>query len=177
MWGPDPTVLGLAREVGCVRGQALPCMERQDWAGGFSQKEKDTWGHFGEFPFSSSSSLLSTQLPAQHSYGGVGGSKPKSEAPGRVHTSGEGCETTGTEKRVRITEGLEHAPISWRRVSAWTCGSRGQLESWARGCPSAGWEWRRAGLGRLSWLQPKRTAKLAWPVWSQQACLFVCFSF
>ena len=44
------TVPGLAGEVGCVRGQALPCIEQQDWAGGFSQKEKDPGGTLGNSP-------------------------------------------------------------------------------------------------------------------------------
>ena len=35
---------------GLVRGQALPCMERQDWAGGFSQKENTFGGTLGNSP-------------------------------------------------------------------------------------------------------------------------------
>ena len=30
VWGPDLDSHGLVGEVGCVRGQALPCMEQQD---------------------------------------------------------------------------------------------------------------------------------------------------
>ena len=30
VWGPDPDSPGLGGQVGCARGQALPCMEQQD---------------------------------------------------------------------------------------------------------------------------------------------------
>ena len=81
------TVLSLAGEGGCVRGQALLCMERQDWAGGFSQKEKDPRGQFGEISWNNSSSLLATWLPGAHA--GLWGTlspNPKHRVGG-VHTT------------------------------------------------------------------------------------------
>ena len=54
-----------------------------------------------------------------------------------------------------------HSPEVGECLNLWVPGF---LESWAGGCLSPGGEWTRAGLGPRSWLQPKRPAKLAWPV-------------
>ena len=65
-----------------------------------------------------------------------------------------------------------HSPEEGECLNQWVLGL---LESLARGCPSAGLD--EEGLVPLSWLQPKRPAKLAWPVWRQQACFFCLFFF
>ena len=129
------TVPGLAGEVGCVRGQALPPMEWQDW-GGFSQKEKDPWGLFGEF-CSNSSNLLSTQQPGAPV--GLCGAGSKNLKPGG-QLEGE-CTPpvvlrpwvpTGSQKALCVHT---HRPEEGDRLNLWV---RGPLESWTGGCPRAG---------------------------------------
>ena len=106
------TVPGLAGEVGCVRGQAFPCMEG---AAGFSPKEKDPQGHFREFFCSHSSSLLPTRQPCAPT-GMQGILSPNPKHGGRVHTTPRPQAPTGestTQRdlrpqalgRVRIKEG------------------------------------------------------------------------
>ena len=105
---------------------------------------------------------------AQSARRGVGGIKPKYQAPGRVHTS------EGRQEHIQgIRESAHHRrpcvhihnPEEGECLNLWV---QGLLESWAGGCPSAGLEKRRAGLCPLSWLQPKRPAELACSVRSQQ---------
>ena len=160
------TVPGLAGEVGCVRGQALPSMEG---AAGLSRrifpKRKRPSGTLWGIPFSNSSSLLSTQLPAQCSCRGVGAIKPRSEALGRectprgslrpqavtgsMRTSPPGRrwggpETTGTRESVNQERPCTHtySQEEGECLNLWVWGL---LESWDEGCLSAGWDGEELG--------------------------------
>ena len=143
------TVPGLAGEVGCVRGQALPYMEQQDWAGGFSQKEKDPQGNFGEFSCSSSSSLLSTKQPGTPA--GVWGSSSPNQSPNPKHR-GE-CPhwrdlRPQASGRVHMAEGpaRTHSPEEGECLNLWV---QGLLESWAA--------WVLVGIEK-SWARPPELA-------------------
>ena len=82
------TVPGLAGEVGCVRGQALPSMEgATELSRRIFPKRKKPSGNYGEFPCSNSSSLLRTPPLVRALYASTG------ECP---HLILEGAETTGT---------------------------------------------------------------------------------
>ena len=126
------------------------------------------------------------QPATQCSQGGVGIVEPKSEESGRVHPHGglrlhpmqwgvpslAGPETTGTGESTHHRRPLvcTHNPEEDDCLNLWV---QGLLGSWARGCPCAGWEERRAGLGPLSWLQPKRPAKLVTSLKSADLFFFI----
>ena len=145
-----------------------------------------------EFYCSSSSSLLSTQMPGAPA-GLCRVSNPNPSTRGRLQTSG-GAETIGTDwgvctpqtdlrpqaptgesatlrdlrsqalVRVGIMEGppCTHPQLGGGLVPE-PVDPRDARELDQR-LPEEWLGWRRAGLGPLSWLQPKIQAKLAWPV-------------
>ena len=133
------TVPGLAGEVGCVRGQALPCIEQQDWAGGFSQKEKDPGGTLGNSP---AAAVPVSSPPSCLSKWGCGGHQPTSKAWGECKS--EGPETTGTEDSANQgrPHARTHSPQEGECLNMWV---QGTLESWARGCSSVSWDGEELG--------------------------------
>ena len=76
------TVLGLAGEVGCVRGQALPCTEggRGSSRRIFPEKKKTLWGTLGNSP----AAKAPVSSPPRHPSGDC------------AHLISEGAENTGT---------------------------------------------------------------------------------
>ena len=79
------TVSGLAGEVGCVRGQALPCMEGATGLSRriFPKKKKTLWGTLGNSPAATSP----VSSPPHHPLGDC------------AHLILEGAESTGTTRR------------------------------------------------------------------------------
>ena len=64
---------------------------------------------------------------------------PVSSPPERVRTL-EGPETTGTGESAQ--DGTPHSPEEGECLNLWV---QGALESWAGGCPSAGWDREELG--------------------------------
>ena len=86
------TVPGLAEEVGCVRGQALPCKEGATGSSRriFPKKKKTLWGTLGNSP----AATAPGSSPPNHLWGDC------------AHLTWEGAETTGTTwGRVSIHRG------------------------------------------------------------------------
>ena len=82
---PDPDSPGLAGEVGCVRGQALPCMVGATGLSRriFPKKKKTLWGTLGNSPAATSP----VSYPPHHPVGDC------------AHLILEGAESTGTTRR------------------------------------------------------------------------------
>ena len=132
-------------------------MEWQDWARGFFQKEKYPWEHFGEFSCSSSSSLISTHLP------GIpvelwGGYEAQILSMGWGTCTSEGPETTGTDMGEYNSERPENPGRLHTHTHRWVPEpvGMGTARKLGQRLPECWSSWRRAGLGSLSWLQPKK---------------------
>ena len=138
----------------------------------FLKKTKTLRGHFGEFPCSNSSILLSSQLSGTPS--GLWGLS----SPNLKHWGESAHLRPQAPRRVLITEGPMHTPISPRRVHASTCRSSCR---WRHGpetaqlCQSAGWEWRRAGLRPPELAAAQKTSKTGLPSLKPAGLFFFFF--
>ena len=122
------TVPGLAGEVGCVRGQALPCMEGATGSSRriFPKKKKTLWGTLGNSP----AATAPVSSRPHHPWGTVCTSSRRElrlqAPPGAgctstgegMHLISEGAETTGTTQgRVPINRECAYPPGSARTSS------------------------------------------------------------
>ena len=166
MWGPDPDSPQSSWRGGLCE-KTNPYLYG---AAGLSMrifsKRKTPSGQSGEFSCSSTSSHLSTRPPTAHL--GVWGASAHIRSTGRVQLRGTWDYRHWGEWEPR------KAHMARRRESAWTCGS-GAAGELGLGMPECWWGRRRAGLGTLSWLQPKHQQN--WLGQFEASSLFFFFFF